>query len=266
MKKIKNYIAIIGRTNTGKSTTFNNLLVKKKSIITSKKNTTIKSIQQKVNDNTLIVDTPGPVTKNKKNINNAIYYDIKNATIILITLDNLNLSTEDFFLLELIKKSNKRKILLLNKIDKIKNHRTILTFIEKLNKKYINIKEIIPISNKTKLNIDKLKTILNISKKIHELNLKINYKSFAKELMRELLLINFEKEIPYSTEINIQNTYMDANTEFIYINLCVNKINQKKIIIGKHGEKIKMILSKLKKEYLKTFKKIKNIKININIK
>lgn len=131
----KNIIAIIGKTNVGKSTLINNLSKAKISITTPKKNTTTQCIINKIDKNITIIDTPGPIIKNDdKNINKLIYDAINKATKLLIVIDKIFLNSEDFFILELIKKNQKEKLLLINKVDKFKKKINIIPFIEKIKK------------------------------------------------------------------------------------------------------------------------------------
>lgn len=260
----KNIITLIGKTNTGKSTLFNNLIKEKKSIITKKKNTTIKSITCDLN-NITIIDTPGPILKNSsKNINKIIYDSIKKSTTLLIVIDKIKLTTEDYFILELSKKYVQKKILLLNKIDELKKKLFLLNFINKINKKYKFFEEIIPISNKTQTNIDILIQKLKITNDKKHIPIKINYRSFITDLIRETLLNKLDKEIPYEINISILNNKLNKHTEVLSIKIKSKKYTQKKIIIGKNGEKIKEIINDIKRKAKKILKKIKKIDLIIN--
>ncbi|HIH2762934.1 MAG TPA: GTPase Era [Candidatus Azoamicus sp.] len=261
----KNIITIIGKTNVGKSSLTNNLSKNKISIITPKKNTTIQCVISKINKNLTLIDTPGPIIKNdEKNINKLIYNAINNARTLLIVIDKIFLNSEDLFIMELVKKSKKEKILLINKIDTLKEKLHIIPFIKKIKKKYPEIKEIIPISNKNNVNINQLKKSINIDtynryKKIE------NIKNFISELTRETLLNKLEKEIPYTTKINICNKKITKTNKVIILDLIVKKESQKKIIIGKEGKKINEIITSLKNKLINKLPCIEKIKITINV-
>ncbi len=262
----KNIISIIGKTNVGKSTLINNLSKKKISITTNKKNTTISCVTSIINNEITLIDTPGPIIKNEQNNKNkSIYEAIDKSNKLLILIDNIFLTSEDFFILDLIKKHNKYTILILNKIDKIKKKITIIPFITKIKKKYSNIIDIIPISNTKKINIEELKKKLNIqtyknTKKINNIN------SFILETTRETLLNKLEKELPYIIKINILNEKLNKYSKFILLELLIKKYSQKKIIIGKDGKKIKDIITDIKNKLMKKLNQIEKIKIIINIK
>lgn len=259
-------ISIIGKTNTGKSTLFNLLLKKKESIISEKKNTTIRCIEEKVKE-VIIIDTPGIILnykdKNKK-INTLIYDAIKNSNLIIINIEEKNLESEDFFLLELIKK--KEKFLTLNKIDKLKSKKEILMTINNLSK-YSTFIEIIPTSNKKKQNTDTInKVITNFKPKTNITNYiykkdKIKFKII--DIIRETLLEKFQKEIPYITKIELHN--FSENNDVLDINIIIKKQSHKKIIIGKEGKNLLNIRQLIKKK-INNRAELKISKINLNIK
>lgn len=261
----KNIISIIGKTNVGKSTLINNLSKKKVSITTNKKNTTISCIISEINNEITLIDTPGSIIKNEEYNKNKLIYDaIHKSNKLLILIDSIFLTSEDFFILELIKKYKKEIILIINKIDKIKKKITIIPFINKIKKKYHNITDIIPISNKNKTNIDILRKKLNINT-YEKTKTRNNINLFISETTRETLLNKLEKELPYTTKINVLNKNLNKNLTIIILELIIKKQSQKKIIIGKDGKKIKEIISDLKNKLIKKLNKIEKIKIIINI-
>ena len=269
----KNIISILGKTNVGKSTLFNTLLKKKYSIITQKKNTTIRCVVAtsitKTSEIT-IIDTPGPIIHNthqKYNTNKYIYDVIKKSDILIITVELFKLNTDDFFILELTKKLTQKKILLINKIDKLKNKSLLLQYIKKI-KNIMNFTHIIPISSKKNININKFKTIIadvNKNKVIYNYTNETKY-NLIKDIIRESLLKNLNKEIPYTSKIIIENKEININIKTLYIILLIKKINHKKIIIGKNGENIKNIIKNIQKNIKKIYKNINHIKIKISYK
>lgn len=259
----KNTILIIGKTNVGKSTLINNLSKDKISITTPKKNTTTQCITSEINKHITIIDTPGPIIKNDdKNINKLIYTSINQASKLLIVIDKIFLNSEDFFILELTKKIKKEKVLLINKIDLLKKKSYLMPFIEKIKKKYKTIQEIIPISNKKNINITEINKIININKTHKQVK---NLKIFISETTRETLLNKLEKEIPYTTKINVLNAKINKNVKIIILDLLVKKQSHKKIIIGKNGKKINEIITDIKNKLIKKLKYIEKIKITINV-
>lgn len=261
----KKIITIIGKTNVGKSTLINNLSNKKVSITTNKKNTTIKCIPSKINENLIIIDTPGPIiNKSEKNTNKIICDAIKQSNAILIVIDSIFLNSEDLFIIDLAVKYKIEKFIIINKIDKIKKKLNLIPFIDKIKKKYKDIKEIIPISNIKNININNLKKIIEITK-YEKSNEPYDIKIFIEETVRETLLNKLEKELPYITKINLKNTSIIKNIKIIILELIVQKQNQKKILIGKNGKKINEIINDIKYKLIKKLKCIEKIKIIINI-
>lgn len=261
----KKIITIVGKTNVGKSTLINNLSNKKISITTNKKNTTTKCITSNINENLIIIDTPGPIiNRSEKNTNKLIYDALDQSNAILIVIDNIFLTSEDLFIIDLAMKYKKEKILVINKIDKLEKKLNIIPFIEKIKKKYKEIKEIIPISNIKNINITSLKKIINITK--YEKNNQPNdIKMFIEETTRETLLNKLDKEIPYITKIYIKNTNIQKNIKILILELIVKKQNQKKIIIGQKGNKINDIINDIKYKLIKKLKNLDKIKVIINI-
>jgi len=275
MIKYKNIVSIVGRTNVGKSTLFNILNNKKISIITQKKNTTIRCVENTYNqqDNAIkLIDTPGPIIKNtnlKYNINKLIYDTIKISNILIVVIDQTSLKSEDFFILELIKKYKKPKFLIINKIDKINNKNILLSFINKI-KNITSFTNIIPISNKQKININELNT--EIKKLIPKNKTLENNKHFKesednliKDIVRETLLKSLNKELPYIIKVDIENQTNHKFTKTLNLKLIIKKNTHKKIIIGHNGCRIQHIIQNIKKELININKKMKNTIIKINI-
>ncbi len=264
-------IPLFGATNVGKSTLFNKLTNIKKSIITQKKNTTNRCISHLINKNTLIIDTPGPIFKKKNTINKLIYNILKISYVSIVMIDLTSLKTNDFFIFELIKKKSKNlKFLLINKIDKLKNKTKLLSFISKI-QKYTHFHQIIPISSKNNTNINRINSEIKKISNINKVKKSLFYEQDSLyndtiDIIRETLLKKLEKELPYAIKIQIENDNLNKESTSIDIKLTTEKKNQKKIIIGKNGDKIKFIKNNITKNIRKLYKKLKHIKIYINNK
>lgn len=148
-------------------------------------------------------------------------------------------------LLDYIVKKRINFIILINKIDKIKNKKLLLPYIKYIYKKTLN-KRIILISAKKDENLNQILQLIQkkMPSKVHQYpkekrsNYTINF--FIIETIRETLLNFLNKEIPYTIKIKIQNITQNLKKEYI-INaiILVPNIRYKKIIIGKKGDKIK---------------------------
>ncbi len=272
-------ITILGRTNVGKSTLFNKLINKKISITSKKKNTTqniFLNINNIKNKQYIYLDTPG--FNNYKNfikIFHKIKKFIKNKYIKKINLIILIIEKKNFFYeIQAIKKINYYKIpiiILINKIDKIKNKLLILPFIKNI-KKYIKYKWIIPISIKKNKYIKIIKNIIDkyLIKSKKYINFKknnsYNDEFIILEIIREKILRLMGDEIPYIIKIKKKKIIFKKKNINIYCYLIIKKIKYKKILIGKKGKKIKKIIFLSKKSIEKYFKYKKNIKLFLYIK
>ncbi|UDG80323.1 GTPase Era [Candidatus Annandia pinicola] len=273
------FIAILGKTNSGKSTLFNKILSKKISIISHKINTTQKNILGVITDNnyqTVYIDTPGLYFFNKKKNKYKINYQneisLYNINIILFVLDGIKWNLFDEIILNKIKLFNIPVIFLINKIDKINKKSLIFNYIKYLKKK-INFLSIIPISSKNGTNINYLYKIIlkNLLKSSHYFPsyyfTSESPRSIINETIRENVIKNLNKEIPYNIKIEINNFDYNKNINMYFIEsiIIVKNVNQKKILIGKNGSKIKKISMNSRNIIEKIFNKKIFLKILIKI-
>jgi len=243
------FVNILGNPNVGKSTLMNALSGVKLSIITSKVQTTRHRIMGIVNgENFQIVysDTPGimrPVYKMQEQMVKFAYSTLTDADIILYVTDiyeNIDL-TQD--IIARLRKIQIPVLMLINKID--------LGTQESVNQK-INAwsdilpnAEIIPVSALEKFNLDKIfDRILSLLPESPPYFPKdeITDKSerfFASEIIREKILMNYQKEIPYSVEVEIISFKESDELIRVSANIYVERESQKGIIIGRQGQALK---------------------------
>ncbi|WDI78417.1 GTPase Era [Candidatus Purcelliella pentastirinorum] len=277
-KKYCGYFTIIGKTNTGKSTLLNKLVKKNISIVSNKKHTTRNTmigVKTKKNKQKIFIDTPGINSKKKKIIDKIMNKNsikaIKNTDIIIFLLNKTQLDKNDFFIINKIKKIKKPIIIIINKIDEIKNKRKLLPYIKKINQ-YINFQDIIPISAKTGENINRLKKIIsnNLPEKKHFFPYKYitnQSKTFLiSEIIRKNIIFNVYKELPHSINVELKHIIQKNNICYIECSIWVEKKSQKKIIIGKNGNLIKKIKTKAKKQISIFLNKKIIINLIINVK
>jgi GTPase len=276
------FVSLIGKPNTGKSTLLNSILQQKISIVSRKAQTTRRKITGIYNnDNVQIVflDTPGIIKPSyllHEKMNANIMAGINESDIILIIFDIKNymelFAEENKNIIDEIKKSSVPVICVINKIDLLDNKNEILKIIEYLNNKNI-FKELIPISALNSENIDDLlKVIINYlpenqpyydSESLSDAPVKF----FISELIREKIFEYYSEEIPYSTEVTVEEYKERKNAkDYAEVNIIVERESQKGIIIGKNGEALKKIGEKSRKEienfidkgiYLKIFVKVR---------
>ncbi|QJC33250.1 GTPase Era [Enterobacteriaceae endosymbiont of Donacia clavipes] len=265
-------ILILGRSNVGKSTLINTLIGKKISIISHKINTTNFNIVGIYNNNSYqieYIDTPGNIFFNKINFNLLIN---NKFNFILFVLDRNKWNHIEKKILEILNKINIPIILIINKVDKIKNKNILLPYINSIKKK-IKFIFLFIISAKYKLYTDVINNFIckNLPKKKHRYpkNYITNQTKeiIIKEIIRENIIKYIHKELPYLINIKINNILKEKiKKNEIKILFLVKNLNQKKIIIGKKAKKLKLIKYQSEQNIENFFKKKINLKIWVQIK
>lgn len=251
------YVNIIGKPNAGKSTLCNALVGEQLSIITPKASTTRHRILGIVNTEEYQVvfsDTPGiiePAYKLHESMMSAVRDSIDDADVLIVLVDvtNTDLNEEH---LKLIAAAKSPVILMVNKVD-LSEPTKVAKVIKEVSEK-INPKEVFAISAINGVNADSLlKTIVNYIP-VHEPYYPKdqltdrNTRFFVSEMIREKIFNNYEKEIPYSTEVIVHDYKEEANIDKIYAYIIVERDSQKGIIVGKNGEGIKKIGMEARKD------------------
>lgn len=247
------FVSIVGRPNVGKSTLLNSILGMKLAITSNVSGTTRNVIDGIYNDKDsqiVFVDTPGIHKPNNKlgNImNKKAYNNIDGVDAILFLVDiSKGFGKGDKFILDKIKNSNVPIFLLLNKIDLIKDKKTLLkdiSEITKLNK----FSEVIPVSAKKHDNVDLiincLKKVLPESDKMYsdEELTNVSTRFILAEFVREKVLELTRDEIPHTVTCYVENYEEDEKIVHVQVVIVVDRDNIKKIIIGKGGSMLKEI-------------------------
>lgn len=274
------FVAIIGKPNAGKSTLLNSLIGSKLSIITPKPQTTRKRVIgiYSVDDTQIVfIDTPGilkPRYEMQRIMMNYVHESVNESDLLLYLIDIKDLMESDFpgYAVDLLKSFSNPKIIILNKVDLIKDKNQILPVMEKIIKLGL-FTEVIPLSA---LENDNTDILVNLIKK-HIPEAPFYYdpellstqpqRFFVAELIRENIFNLFKDEIPYSTEVQIiEFKERTAGKWFISAEIFVERDSQKRIIIGAGGSKIKEIGEKSRIEienhlelevYLELFVKVR---------
>ena len=242
-------VNIIGNPNIGKWSLTNSLLGHKLSIITSKAQTTrhrILAILNEENYQLVISDTPGiikPAHKLHETMMDSVSLTTEDADILLYVVEYKDRTLKDDKLFSKIKKISIPVILVINKIDLIDQ--------DKLNdeldfwKLKLPNAEIWPISVKESFNIDKLlERLVELSPESPPFFPKDqltdrNERFFVNEIIREKILLNYKKEVPYSVEVLTEEFKEDENIIRIRSIIYVERPTQKGILIGHKGSAIK---------------------------
>ena len=259
-------VSILGRPNVGKSTLLNEILKKKIAITSDKRGTTRNIILGVYNDDDsqiVFVDTPGihkPQNKLGKVLNDKAYLMANDIDLILFMVDIAKgFGKGDRFVLEKIKDTNTKVILLLNKIDAIKKDELIKR-IDEIKDEY-DFCEIIPISAIKGINVNDL--IQNIKKylpnegKYYEDDYITNQPKslIITERVREKVLRLTHDEIPHTVTCILDS--LDENDKLLSasVTIVVDRDNLKKILIGKNGSMLKEIGTKSRLDLEEYFNK-----------
>jgi GTP-binding protein Era len=243
------FVNILGNPNVGKSTIMNALVGEKLSIITSKAQTTRHRIMGIVNgDDFQIVysDTPGilkPKYKLQESMMTFVNIALNDADIILYVTDVTEKTEDETGYTARIRESGIPVIVAINKID-LSNQQDLERIAGLWEKKFPG-SPIIPVSALKRFNLD---ILLNaIVSKLPEGapyfpkdQLTDKYERFfASEIIREKILMNYQKEIPYSAEVEIESFKEEQSIIRIRALIHVTRESQKGIVIGHKGEKLK---------------------------
>lgn len=253
------FVNIIGSPNVGKSTLMNRLVGERLSIITSKKQTTRHRIMGIVNDENYQVvfsDTPGvlaPSYKLHENMMSFVDTAITDADIILLVTDIFEKETAHKETLEKIQKHSAPVLVLVNKVDLNKDEDRLLQTIENW-KELIPRAEILPISALHGFSTDfifpKIVELLPESPPFFDKDELTDkpMRFFVSEIIREKIFENYAKEVPYSTQVEVEYYKEKPNIVDIRAIIYVSRSSQKPIIIGQQGAKIKKVGTEARKD------------------
>ena len=259
MEKFKSgFVSIIGRTNVGKSTLLNSLVGEKVAIMTNKTQTTrtaIRAIVNRRNSQIIFIDTPG-IHKPKNKLGNTMietaFGTISEVELILFMIEAI--STEigrgDLKILEKLKDTNKKVILIINKIDLVKKE-DIAKLIELYSKEY-NFESIIPISafknKEVETILDEIEKLLKEGPAYYNIDEYTDQTSrqLVEEVIREKALKLLDDEVPHGLYVEVEKMKQSRtqNNEKIYnieATIYCIRDSHKGIIIGKNGQMLKKI-------------------------
>jgi GTPase len=245
------FVNIIGNPNVGKSTIMNALVGEKVSIITSKMQTTrhrIKGIVSGDDFQIVYSDTPGILKPNytlQENMMKTVDTAIIDADLILYVTDVKEKPDKNPEYLDKIRKSNVPILLLINKID-LSGQAEVMELVN-LWKKEFPAATILPLSAKENFNVAPIFDL--IMERLPEGPAYFpkdeltdrNERFFVQEIIREKILLRYQKEIPYSVEIEVETFKNEEKVLKIQAVIHVNRESQKGIIIGHQGKALKMV-------------------------
>lgn len=260
------FVNIVGNPNVGKSTLMNDLVGERISIITSKAQTTRHRIMGIVNTpeyQIVYSDTPGVLKPKYKLQESMLEFSegaLTDADILLYVTDVVEDPEKNKEFLDRVAKETIPVLLVINKIDLLKGDGELEQLVAQWHERLPKA-EIFPTSAKEHFNIDNLKNriveLLPVSAPFFGKDALTDKPArfFVTEIIREKLLLNYDKEIPYSTEALVEKFEEKETAIHIMAVIYVERDSQKGILIGKGGEKIKKVGIEARQDIEKFFGK-----------
>jgi len=269
------FVNIIGKPNVGKSTLMNALLGEKLSIISSKAQTTrhrILGIMNEEDYQIVFSDTPGmlkPKYELHKSMMGFVNLSLEDADVIVFVTDLFETDEDIQDIIHKINDSGVPILLVINKIDLNKEEK--LQEVTEYWTQRINATEVIPVSALENFNLQKIMQEIQDRLPVHppfydkeELSDRPE-RFFASEIIREKIFTQYKKEIPYSTEVRIEDFEESEKLIRMRALIFVERQSQKGIIIGDKGKALKKVGTEAriemetffgKKVFLETFVKV----------
>jgi len=278
------FVSVIGRTNVGKSTIINALVGEKVAAVANKVQTTrtaIRGIVNRPSSQIIFIDTPGihkPKTKLSETMLETAFTFIGDVDVVLFVIDGTSneIGRGDNKILEKIKETNKKTILIINKIDLVKNKEDLLKLIALYQNEY-NFTAVIPVSAEKKENLELiLKEIENNLKEGPAYYDTEEYtdqtlRQLVEEILREKALKLLDDEVPHGIYIETEKmksrkTKEKENIYDVEATIYCIRESHKGIIIGKGGSMLKRIGTFARQDLEKMLGTKVNLKVWVKVK
>lgn len=259
------FVNIVGNPNVGKSTLMNALVGERISIITSKAQTTRHRIMGIVNGEDFQIiysDTPGVLKPNYRLQESMLTFSrqaLSDADVLLYVTDVFDTFEKNIDFVEKVNLNTAPLLLIINKIDLIDQEK-LEVLVDKW-KELTPRAEIYPVSALEKFNVEplfkRIKDLLPDSPAFFDKD-QLTDKSerfFVTEIIREKILLNYEKEIPYSVEVEVEQFKEEGNLLRISAIIYAERDSQKGIIIGHGGKSLKKVGTEARKDIEAFFEK-----------
>lgn len=269
------FVNIVGNPNVGKSTLMNLLMGERISIATFKAQTTRHRIMGILNTDEMQIvfsDTPGVLKPNYKLQESMLQFSesaLSDADVLLYVTDIVEKPDKNIEFIEKVRRMSVPVIVLINKID-LGNQEVLTQVVEKWHE-LLPQADIIPISAIAKFNVDivmrKIKDLIPDSPPYFGKDLWTDKPArfFVTEIIREKILLYYDKEIPYATEVVVEQFKEETKTIHINAVIYVERDSQKGIIIGKQGKALKKIATEARCTLEKFFQKSIYIEIFVKV-
>lgn len=278
------FVSLIGRTNVGKSTLINNLVGEKVAAVANKTQTTRTAIRAIVNrpySQIVFIDTPGihkPKTKLSNTMIDTAFSYIGEVDVVLFLIDGTSeeIGRGDYKILEKIKESGKKTILLINKIDMVQNKEKLLHLIDVYQKEY-PFTAVIPISatkqENLELVIEEIEKNLKPGPAYYDIEEYTDQtlRQLVEETVREKALRLLDEEVPHglyieTEEMKLRKTKEQEEIYDVEVTIYCLRESHKGIIIGKNGNMLKKIGTYARQDLEKMLDTKVNLKLWVKVK
>ncbi len=272
------YVALIGRPNVGKSTLLNQLLGQKLSITSRKPQTTrhrILGINTLPEGQIIYLDTPGMHQEGQRALNRQLNKTADSTLMgvdaVVFLIDKPEWAEYDRTILEKLKQAGLPTILAINKVDRINNKSNLLAFLAEAHNTY-PFAELIPISALKSTNTQALEQallhLLPENEPIYPTDQLTDRpeRFFCAELVREKLIRYLGDELPYRLTVEIEHYQETEKLTRIHALIWIEHHSQKSIVIGKNGEKLKLVGTEARRDIEKMIERKVYLQLWVKIK
>ena len=272
------FVSIVGRPNVGKSTLLNRLIEQKISIVTRKPQTTrwqIRGIKSTPDYQVVFSDTPGYQNTYKSAFNRYMNREVVNSLahidVVLFVVEAVKWYREDNFVADLLKDVSAPVVLVINKLDLLKDRTALLPYMDEMRKK-LSFADIIPLSARRRRDVNTLErkvvSMLPAGEPLFPDD-QVSDKSIrflAAEYIREKVMAKLGDELPYRVSVTIDEFDEETSLFSIFATIWVERQSHRSIIIGENGRMLKSIGAEARRElekflakkvYLQTWVKTK---------
>ncbi|MEK6749113.1 MAG: GTPase Era [Pseudomonadota bacterium] len=272
------YVAIAGRPNVGKSTLLNRILGQKLSITSRRPQTTrhrILGVKTSTDTQTIYIDTPGLHKKGGRELNRFMnreaLHSFEDVDLVLFVVDAQAWRNDDDWILEKLKAVDVPVVLVLNKVDEVKNKEELLPRLAEWSAKH-NFSTLVPISAKGGKGVDQLENV--VAQHLPEGEFAFppaqltdrSERFLAAELVREKAMRLLGQEVPYQLTVEIDTFKEQKKIVHIGATIWVERDTQKAIVIGKGGEVLKKIGTQARVDMEKLFGRQVFLEMHVRVK
>ena len=269
---------ILGRPNVGKSTLLNRLLNEKISIEARKPQTTrhaITGVRHRNGSQLVLVDTPGLHAPGarllSRSMNRAALGAVAGADVVLMMVEAGRWLAGDKRVLDEVRKSGLKCILIVNKIDRLKRREELFPFLEKCATKG-DFAEIVPVSALHGDNLDRLGEVvaehlpegspLYPPEAVTDRDLSFR----IAEMLREKLTLNTHREVPYDLDVAVTSLDAKGRAVVAELEVRVNRASQRGIVIGRGGLRLKAAGRQARMELQRIFKRPFHLRAQVRVR